>query len=279
MERFRMALDRWEAQDTPANEALPRRAEQPATQVAKPEADGKDIVYTQTRVAPLGERQVHDARVIAATDDPRAGSFKVLRTQVLRGCRKNGWKTIGVVSLRHGAGKTFAATNLAVSISREPNQTVLLIDLDLHIPKVADTFGWKGDAGIIECIRGERTVADVIFNPGMERLVVLPGATREARGSELLASPAAKTLMKEVIERYDSRLIVCDLPPLTAADDTLVCMPFLDAVVLVIEAGRTTQAELQHATELIEGKPVAAVVLNKVRDGDDDNVSYEYAYR
>jgi capsular exopolysaccharide synthesis family protein len=283
MERFRKALDKWDARpqppqrhplQSPAARGAPTLGE-PANGQQQP-ADG--IVYTQTKVATVSGSRARQSRIIAATGDARAAAFQVLRTQVLRACRLHGWRTIGITSVRQGAGKTFSATNLAIAIAREPNQTVLLVDLDLRSPRIAKTFGYPGGSGILECLTGEQTVQEVLFNPGVERLVVLPGSVGDSRASEVLASPRTRELMRELVDRYESRLILCDMAPLAAGDDVLVCLPYLDAVILVVESGRTTSEELDHARELLDGVPIAAVVLNKVREAEGRDSYYDYAY-
>ena len=282
MDRFRKALEKSEAQNSsrvrqpyaPSASVRPMPEARPST----PPTHDPGIVYSQTRVAALSDARARKSRIIAATDDDRAAAFRVLRTQLLRSCRTHGWRTIGITSTHRGAGKTFSATNLAVAIAQEPNQTVLLMDLDLRLPQVATAFGISSNAGIVECIKGEKTIAEVLFNPGVERLVVLPGSASEPHSSELLASRSVQNLMRELVERYDSRMILCDLPPLAAGDDVLVCLPFLDAVVLVIESGRTSNADMEYAAELLDGIPVAAVVLNKVREGDKVEHYHDYHY-
>lgn len=274
MDRFRIALDKWQASAA----AKPQAVLAPSP--PSPSGDhrrslGEAIVYTRTRVATVSGARARESRIIAATGDDRAGAFQVLRAQVLRLCRLHGWRTIGITSVRPGAGKTFSATNLAVAIAREPNQTVLLADLDLRCPRVAQAFGYQATGGLLECITGELGIEDVLFNPGIDRLVVLPGSVGDRRASELLASPQTQDILRELAARYESRLILCDMAPLTVGDDVLVCLPYLNAVILVVESGRTTDADLEQARELLDGVPIAAVVLNKVRHTSTQESYYE----
>ena len=74
-------------------------------------------------------------RLIAGNrSDPRATSFRMLRTQVLHAMRENDWTSLAVTGPSSGIGKSLVATNLAISISLEVNQTVLLVDVDLRRP-------------------------------------------------------------------------------------------------------------------------------------------------
>src|ERR1700731_4569875 len=91
---------------------------------------------------PLDWPMLRERRVISCDDSQAAGhAYRMLRTQVLQRSRANGLSTVGVVSAVNGEGKTLTAINLALSLAAEPNQTVLLVDLDLRRPAVARTLG------------------------------------------------------------------------------------------------------------------------------------------
>ena len=60
-----------------------------------------------------------------------------LRGQILNKFRQNNWQTLAITSPNSGGGRTLTAMNLAISLSLEVNQTVLLVDLDLRQPGVA----------------------------------------------------------------------------------------------------------------------------------------------
>jgi Mrp family chromosome partitioning ATPase len=100
------------------------------------------ITYTQTEQISMGKHELDERRLIAGImDDPRNTPFKILRTQVLHALKENNWTTIAINSATQGAGKSFVASNLAVSIALEVNYTVLLVDLDLRRPRVHKYFG------------------------------------------------------------------------------------------------------------------------------------------
>src|SRR5690242_9058468 len=78
-----------------------------------------------------------EAKRIIAHDpgDPRTRSFDLLRTQTLQAMTANGWRLLAVTSPTAGCGKTFTAINLALSIARQPDSSVLLMDMDLQKPQ------------------------------------------------------------------------------------------------------------------------------------------------
>ncbi|MCP3672747.1 MAG: CpsD/CapB family tyrosine-protein kinase, partial [Gammaproteobacteria bacterium] len=198
----------------------------------------QEINYTKTRKIELDNDLLRENMIVAGFEhEKRAEVYRQLRTQVLQKLRGNGWKTLAVTSPNKNAGKTVTALNLAISLSKEVNQTVLLVDLDLRAPSVLKTLGIETEYGLVDHLRGEVSVADVMVNPGFERLVILPGKADENYSSEILSSPQMKALMDDLTNRYESRLIIFDLPALLVNDDALAFTPDVDSTLLVVEDG------------------------------------------
>ena len=105
----------------------------------------------------------------------------------------------------------------------------------------------------------------MLFNPGIERLVVLPAGRPTPNSSELLSSPKMAALVNELKSRYPSRIIVFDLPPMLSTDDALAFSPYVDAALLVVEDGGTTKDELVRAVEMLGDTALLGTVLNKAQ--------------
>lgn len=226
-------------------------------------AEGSPI-YTHTRRITLDPEYLRDHRVI--TDfgfGEAAQSYKILRTQVLQRARSNGWRTLGVTATRQGHGKTLTALNLAISLANEVNQTVLLADLDLRRPSLAGYLCAEKLNGISDYLIGRYDISDILINPGIKRLVILPGNEPLINSSEQLSSPRMVQLVEELKSRYPDRIVLFDLPPLLMGDDVMAFAPNLDAMLLVLEEGKTTREELRRAYELLEGQNILGTVLNK----------------
>lgn len=222
------------------------------------------IVYTHTRLVTLSPARLRERRVIVALDEgPLTEAYKILRTQVMLRMRENGWNLLGITSPGHGAGNTLTAANLAVSLALEVRQTVLLVDANLRSPAVHHLFGIAESPGLVDHLLDRKPVEDLLVHPGLPRLVLLP-AGRAVRGaSELLTSPRMLSLISELKNRYASRIVLFDLPPLLPTDDVLALSPYIDAMLLVIEAGRTQTEEIVQSLRLLKGVPVLGTVLNK----------------
>ncbi len=258
MDRIRTALELYrELKGTSAAEATPKRSGEQA--VPPP------ITYTHTRSLTVPRSVLQGHRVMAAHNKgPFVDAYKILRTQVTHRLRENGWNVVGVTSPGYGEGKTLTAINLAVSLAMETTQTVLLVDSDLQDPSVHKVFGVQDCLGLADYLLDDQPVEDLLLHPGIGRFVLLPGGRAISNSTEILTSPKMVALVEELKHRYPSRFVIFDLPPLLHTADVLAFSPYTDALLMVVEEGKTTGEELQRALGLVrDSRPVLGTVLNK----------------
>lgn len=258
MDRIRTALDLYrELKGASATEASPKRT----TEQAVP----PPITYTRTKSLTVPRSVLQGHRVMAAHNKgPFVDAYKILRTQVTHRLRENGWNVVGVTSPGYGEGKTLTAINLAVSLAMETTQTVLLVDSDLQDPCVHKVFGVQDCLGLADYLLDDQPVEDLLLHPGIGRFVLLPGGRAISNSTEILTSPKMVALVEELKHRYPSRVVVFDLPPLLHTADVLAFSPYTDALLMVVEEGKTTGEELQRALGLVrDSRPVLGTVLNK----------------
>lgn len=225
------------------------------------------VKYSQTRTVKLNDEELKDRRIVAGfAHDPRSEPYRQLRGQILNKFRQNNWQTLAITSPNGGGGRTLTAMNLAISLSLEVNQTVLLVDLDLRQPGVASCIGVDDvEYGIVDYVNGDQSLEKILIHPGFERLVLLPGTPQGAFTSEILSSPEMKAVKDELVARYPGRLIIFDLPAVLSHDDALVFAPSCDATLMVLEEGGTKKKEIERAYQLLEGCNIIGSVLNKVK--------------
>lgn len=276
MERIQRALEIARSQ---RSAAPPGNAELPTeTRVLPPRA----APYTDSPAAPavvaalaqpppvarlvsLDRSALRERRLVLADDPgPAAHAYRMLRTQLLRQARAHKMRMIGVVSAAEGEGKTLTAANLALSVAAEPNQTALLVDLDLRQPSMAQLFGATVGHGLESWFDG--TITDLarllVRFDTLERLLVLPTLRGMGGSSEVLAGPRARELLQELRDRYTECVAIIDLPPVLLADDVLTIAPLLDGVLLVVSEGRTRRDDVLRLRELLQGVHVLGTVLN-----------------
>jgi len=195
---------------------------------------------------------------------PFVDAFKILRTQVMRRLRENGWNVLGITSPGDGEGKTLTAVNLAISLGMETAQTVLLVDANLRNPTIHEVFGLEDCPGLADYLLDDTPIENLLVHPGIGRLVLLPGGRTVQNSAELLTSHKMLALVEEFKHRYPSRIVIFDLPPLLQTADVLAFSPYTDALLLVVEEGKTSADDVQRALSLVkDSRPILGTVLNK----------------
>ncbi|WP_430009805.1 CpsD/CapB family tyrosine-protein kinase [Methylophaga lonarensis] len=265
MDRIQKALDK--AREKAATQKPPVNpvASQATRAVEDPlEAPITEIEYTQTQVVPASPEHLAENRIIAGFyNNPNSAVFRMLRTQVLKKMRSNNWQTLAVTSPTAGEGKSVVAANLAVAIAMELNQTVLLVDMDLRNPSISKYFSLNAKIGLKEYLESNLRLSDVLMNPGIKRLVVLPGSGRAEHSAELLSSPKMAQLVEDIKAQYDSRVIIFDVPPLLQTDDVLLATSYFDSALLVLEDGKNNEANIKKSLQMLEGTHLLGTVMNK----------------
>lgn len=258
MDRIRTALDLYKnSEQTSSDTATLRRTAE--SSLPPP------ITYTRTKSLTVPVSVLREHRVMAAYHyGAFTDAYKILRTQVTQRLRENGWNVVGVTSPGYGEGKTLTAVNLAVSLAMETTQTVLLVDSDLQDPTVHRVFGLQDGPGLADYLLDDQPVEELLVHPGIGRFVLLPGGRAISNSTEILTSPKMVALVEELKHRYPARIVVFDLPPLLHTADVLAFSPYTDALLMVVEEGKTTGDELQRALGLVKNsRPVLGTVLNK----------------
>ena len=273
MEPLQQALERFKQQG--GGGSTGRSAAPLLTKVPLP------IVYSKTRVVECPEDLLRQQRIIAAFDQgPFVEGYKLLRTQVLHRLRENRWNVLGVTSPNEREGKTLTAINLSVSLAMETNQTVLLIDADLRKPSVHRLFGIDRPKGLADVLLDEEALENVLIHPGIGRFVFLPGGRPIPRSAEALTSPRMASLVEDLKHRYQSRIVVFDLPPVLTSADVLAFGPFLDALLLVTGEGMTRRHDIEEVIVRLKGAvSILGTVLNQARRSDDTPIPFRRAHQ
>jgi receptor protein-tyrosine kinase len=170
---------------------------------------------------------------------------------------------IMVTSANPNEGKTFIATNLALSMASEHDVHVLLIDADVANPSIPAVLGFEAETGLIDAVSDHSIdLADVMIRTNIENLVVLPSGRPRPGASELLASARMTRFVNDIAKRYADRVIIFDSPPMLARSEAMVLAQHVGQVVFVVEAEHTSRTAVNEALAMI-GQKLGGVVLNK----------------
>lgn len=229
------------------------------------------INYTNTRTVELNSQHLEKNRIVAYNKSESATwIFDKLRTQVLQKMQENNWKTIAILSPTPACGKSFVSINLAISIANQPQKTAMLVDFDLRKPRVAKYLGLDCEKSLNDYLEGRAELYEVLVNPGLPHLVVLPTAKPVSHPAEVLSSAKVNSLIQEISTRYESRIVIYDLPPILNADDALIMLKKVDCALLVVGNGMVKETEIEEAMHHIPKDKLLGVVLNKAEVSAED---------
>jgi Mrp family chromosome partitioning ATPase len=202
--------------------------------------------------------------------------YDMMRTQILQEMDNNGWQFLAVTSATAGCGKTVTACNLALSIGRLSERSVLLVDMDMQKPRVTEYLGIKVNEGLLSVLEGEASLSSVILeaNVGRSRLLVLPGEVCKSGTSEWMASQAMATLLQTIKREFRSRIVIFDMPPMLLGDDVISILPQMEAVLLVAGVGSTSVSDIKECHKHLKATPVVRVVVNRVAEATDAYYGY-----
>lgn len=210
--------------------------------------------------------------------NPRAESFRALRTNLQFLQVGSGSRSFVVSSAGPGEGKTTTTANLAIALA-ETGARVALLDGDLRLPKVATYMGIEGGVGMTDVLIGKVELVDALQRWGRTQLYVLPAGKVPPNPSELLGSSAMDRLLEMLGEHFDYVLI--DAPPLLLVTDAAVVSKKTKGVLLAAASGQTKKAALNAAVRTLDtaGAELLGVIITKLPTKGPDSYGYgEYSY-
>jgi capsular exopolysaccharide synthesis family protein len=212
---------------------------------------------------------------------PGTEAYRALRTSLQFAGHGGALKTILITSSSGSEGKTSTVVNLGVVLAKA-GERVVVVGCDLRRPRIG-TFLSRGETpGFTNVLMGQtalKTALQPVANtPGLAFLGTGPIPPNPA---ELLGSEKAAEIFRHLATGFDTVLI--DSPPLLPVADAQVLSAYADAVLIVVSAGQTTEAEVSRAAELltrVNARPTG-IVLNKIvrRSGNAGGYANGYGYK
>lgn len=218
-------------------------------------------------------------RIVTYHSGPQTTYYDILRTRLREEVKRRNFRRVAITSTRPQAGKSTTLANLALSFSRLPHYRTMVFDFDLRRPSLHKFLGQKTSSDMGQILRGEAAFEDHILRYG-DNVAFALNAGPVKQSSELLQSERTQDFLSAVEKVYQPDLMLFDMPPFLAADDTQGFMGHIDGVILVVEADRTTKHQLDTVEQkLSELTTVIGVVLNKCSFPDEtDAGAYGYDY-
>ena len=171
-----------------------------------------------------------------------------------------------VTSALPGEGKTFTALNLALSIVRDRELRVILVDADVERPGLTPALGLEGHAGLNDVLEDPAgDVGSVTYQTDIEGLFVVPSGKWHDQAPEFFAGSRMLKVIEELTHRVGSGVIVLDSPPLLATNEAQVVTRYVGQVLFVVRAEETEQRAVREAMALIDDRASISAVLNRVQ--------------
>lgn len=202
--------------------------------------------------------------------------FRSLRTTLrfmIPSTQKN--PVILVTSSINGEGKSYVATNLAVSLSLL-NKKVALVGLDVRKPMLAEYMGLANEGCLTSYLTDESySMSDLIVPTEFPNLTVLPAGIIPPNPSELLQSDRLDTLFAELRQSFD--YIIVDSAPVALVSDTFLLNRLVDMTLYVCRANYTPQNSVDFINQINEQKRLSNIIT-VLNDVNIDKIGYGYGY-
>lgn len=204
-----------------------------------------------------------------------AEAYRTVRTALFFRCQKFGHKIIQVTSPEPQDGKTTLAANLSLAMAHA-GKKVLLIDADLRCPKLHKTFRLRHEFGLSDVVTGEILFENALQSCEVPGLSLLTAGLTPSNPAELLGNMGFENLLQRLRSEYD--YVVIDTPPLIAVSDPCVVASRVDALLLVVRAGKNKLTTIQNGCELLStlGVTILGAVVNDVASSETQKYGDAY---
>jgi len=216
-------------------------------------------------------------RLVAWTDPNSLGAekFRALAVRLDDMRRQHELNSLQVTSSVINEGKTFVAANLGVTLAKYSGSKTLLIEGDLHRPRLASMFGLKELQGLSDWWSGQdQDIARFLVRFTGTALWFLPAGKSCDRPSEILRSARLAEAFAQLAGRFD--WIVVDSTPMLPVIDANLWSRLVDGTLLVVREGIAPLKALKNGLQSLDNPKLIGVVVNEA--SEFDQVDYDGQY-
>jgi receptor protein-tyrosine kinase len=171
-----------------------------------------------------------------------------------------------VTSASPAEGKSFTATNLALTQAQLADKRVLLADFDFRRPTVDKTFQVDISPGLTDYLLGQVPLSSIMRKVDQTNLHIMTAGQAVPNPLELLNLKECKSLIEDLRQHFD--WVILDSPPLLFAADGNLLSTMCDGTILVVRIGTTTFDSVSRALQSLCENNVLGIVVNGARRGE-----------
>lgn len=187
-------------------------------------------------------------------------------------------RLILVSSALPGDGKSFTAINLALSMARERDISVLLVDADLPRSRISEVFGLGGEPGLVDALLRESSdIESYIVHTNVAGLDILPAGVSVDNATELLASERMTQIAGRLATRRPRRLVLFDSAPLLGSTEASALAKIPGQIALVVRAGKTPRQAVVDAVACLNEAKLQGIILNEATTARGSGYYYGYS--
>jgi len=201
--------------------------------------------------------------------------YRRLAARLLIAQTEHNTRIVMVTSALAGEGKTLTAANLALTLSESYKKNVLLLDADLRQPTLHQVFQIPNVSGLNDGLRsdGSRKLPLIRYT---DKMYILTAGRPDSDPMSVLSGDRLRQVFEEAGSRFD--WVVVDTPPVALLTDAHLLASLVDAVLLVVESGRTPLSAIKKAVQSVGRDRVFGVVLNRVDVASLTYGAYGHSY-
>jgi polysaccharide chain length determinant protein (PEP-CTERM system associated) len=193
--------------------------------------------------------------------------YRLLHTQLLALKKSRPHlKTILISSARAGEGKTFSSCCIAGILAEEPGKRVLLIDGDLRSASATNVLGFRHGQvpyNFTTLLRGRSHLEESVIRCDDLNFYLLSAGQISSNPGEVLTWDHLERALHQCAGAFD--WVIVDSPPIMTSADGILMSAFCDAVVLVVQSGKTPVKVLKDSIKRIGDDRISGILMNRVK--------------
>ncbi len=273
----------------PATPSKPPPAERPPPEEHARPADTPLPVHETVMQQPTVQLDLHRLRRMGiyppvSMEKPLRDQYRRIKRPLLAGATGRGaagverGNLIMVTSAVAGEGKTFTTLNLALSMARDPDITITLVDGDVSRAHITRMLGVAERPGLLDLLADESLAAgEVILPTSVDSLSLLPAGRQHALSEELLSSERMERVVNALADPTRRHILLFDSAPLLASPEAVTLSQNVGQILLVVKASSTLRHQVTAAMDTLDPNKAIQLLLNQSLGGlgtDDYYGSY-----